>query len=397
MTGSTLYLVQPHGGADPFPLWRAVAEAFDPARLTQARHLAGLTKRQLATDLQAVTATAVGLWESGATSPRAELIGPLAEVLDVVPEFFAAGRYRSRITQDSAHFRSLRSTPAALRAKATAFTQQVDELAAALEALVRFPEVQLPGYVPGEVDPSPFAGQPVAAAQYLRRRWELGQGPVRHLVRTLERHGIVVTLVPFAGADTAKIDAFSTGAGPRPLIVCTPDRADDVYRHRFTAAHELGHLFLHGDAASANPQQEREADAFAAEFLTPAAAVVPALPTRLDLGALQTLSRDWGVSIESLAYRSHEVGRLSEASYRRAFQRIRQHRNLGLIVNEPVRGYPGEIPSLLSAAFTVATTSHGITLAALARRLRLTERRLGLLLDHTGNRRPPALEPDSTQ
>jgi hypothetical protein len=31
--------------------------------------------------------------------------------------------------------------------------------------------------------------------------------------------------------------------------VLTPDRADDVYRHRFTAAHELGHLLLHSDTA----------------------------------------------------------------------------------------------------------------------------------------------------
>jgi Zn-dependent peptidase ImmA (M78 family) len=197
----------------------------------------------------------------------------------------------------------------------------------------------------------------------------------------------VLTLVP---ADTAKIDAFSTAAGPRPIIVLTPGRADDVYRHRFTAAHELGHLLLHGDVAPGDPQQEREADAFAAEFLTPGEAIIPALPPRLDLGVLQSLGRTWGVSIESLVYRSHEVGRLSEASYRRAFQRIRQHRDLGLIVSEPVRGYPGEIPTLFSEAFDVAAQAHGTTMTSLARQLRFTERRLTTLMGGRDDR-PPAL------
>ncbi|HKD89536.1 MAG TPA: hypothetical protein VKB62_13485 [Streptosporangiaceae bacterium] len=67
------------------------------------------------------------------------------------------------------------------------------------------------------------------------------------MVRLLEAHGIIVTLVPFAGDATATISAFSTSQLPRPIVVMTPHRADDVYKHRFTAAREVGHLLLHGD------------------------------------------------------------------------------------------------------------------------------------------------------
>ena len=58
-----------------------------------------------------------------------------------------------------------------------------------------------------------------------------------------------------------------------------------------TAAHELGHLLLHGDAAPGDVIQEKEADAFAAEFLTPAEVIGPELPVRMDLKALERLAR----------------------------------------------------------------------------------------------------------
>ncbi|WP_342673660.1 ImmA/IrrE family metallo-endopeptidase [Jiangella gansuensis] len=38
----------------------------------------------------------------------------------------------------------------------------------------------------------------------------------------------------------------------------TPGRGgDEVYRHRFTAAHELGHLVLHGDARPVTRSRRR--------------------------------------------------------------------------------------------------------------------------------------------
>ncbi|MFD4571562.1 ImmA/IrrE family metallo-endopeptidase [Streptomyces sp. NPDC058417] len=68
---------------------------------------------------------------------------------------------------------------------------------------------------------------------------------------------------PASDPSAATVDAFSTRAA-RPLVVLTANRADDLYRHRFTAAHELGHLVLHGDTTG-DSRQEKEADTFAAE------------------------------------------------------------------------------------------------------------------------------------
>lgn len=359
-------------------LLEAIASAFDPGRLTQARQLSELTKRALSVAV-GVSAAAVGQWESGAVTPRPDHVRRLAEVLDVPPGFLAAGRRSVRLDVGDAHFRSLRSTPASQRAKAIAFTRQVEELAYALELRVQLPAVDLPGFCDGETQPGSYTSDPVAAAVELRRRWNLGDGPVAHVVRTLERHGLVVTLVPFAGAETKTVDAFSTSHLPRPIIVLTPDRADDVYRHRFTAAHELGHLVLHGEVIPGDPVQEKQADAFAAEFLTPATSIVPLLPARMDFRALERLTYVWGVSVNSLIYRSHEVGRISDSAYRRAFQRINQLRRIGLFSAESVEGHPGEVPSLLQEAFAIAE-QHGLTVERLADELQVSVVRLRMLL-----------------
>lgn len=365
----------------------AIAKMFDPNRLLQARRLAGLTKRAIAADA-GVSPAAVGQWESGAAAPKANHVAGLAELLDVQPAFFAAGRRYVRLETSDAHFRSLRSTPAALRSKAIAFTEQVWELVQVLETRVELPPVNLPGFAGGEVQPGSWAGDPIAAAQELRRHWQLGEGPLPRLVRTMERHGLIVTLVPFAGSATKTVDAFSTSHLPKPIVVLTPDRADDIYRHRFTAAHELGHLMLHPDTAPGDPVQEKEADLFAAELLTPREQIVPRLPGRMDLRALELLGQQWGVGVESLIYRCHEVGQISDATYRRAFQRLNQLRHAGLFGRESVRGYPGEIPILISKAYALAE-EHGLTLGQLADELKITRARLRLLLGQPDTR--PAL------
>lgn len=346
---------------------RAVTDAFDPARLTQARRLAGLTKKDVAEHL-GVTPAAVGQYETGVSRPRPDLVPRMAKVLNVPAEFFIAGRPSQRLDSSMAHFRSLRSTPKAQRERALAFAEQVWELTYALERRVQLPPVDLPGFAGGEVHPGvALPSEPTAAAQELRRQWGLCDGPVTHLIRRMEAHGIVVVLPREADAAAATVDAFSSRSA-RPLVVLTRNRANDVYRHRFTAAHELGHLVLHGDATG-DSRQEREADAFAAEFLTPQASILSVLPRRMDLSQLAGLRRTWGVSVHSLVYRCRELGLISDATASRTYQRLRALDGQPGFAAEPVSGYPGEQPVLLSQAFDLATQETGLSVRELAQEL----------------------------
>lgn len=351
-----------------------IARAFEPSRLTQARVLAELTKAELAEAVH-VSAAAVGQYESGATTPRSELLPVLAHELKVPVEFFATGRPLGRLDAADAHFRSLRSTRAKDRAKAATHAEQVWELTYALEKRVRLPDVFLPEMPEGTT--------PTEAAQVLRQAWNVGPGPMAHLVATIEAHGIVVTLIPLTNDAITRVDAYSTDALGRPIIVVTPERAASIYRYRFTCAHELGHLLLHPNPLPGDRQQEREADQFAAELLTPRAQIEPLLPRTIRMAVLENLSTAWGVSVESLIRRMGELRVVSEASVRRAYQRL--HAMADFRRDEPVATYRGEVPSLLKEALSLAER-HGLSRAELASELCWSASHLGELLGEPDSR-----------
>ncbi len=336
-----------------------VAKSFEASRLRQARVLKAWTKAHLAEEV-GVSAAIIGQYEARITRPSPDVLERLADKLEVPVDFFAAGRPLAELDAGNAHFRSLRSTRAIDRSRAAAYVEQVWELAHALEKRVRFPDIDLP-----EV---PVGVGPAGAAKLHRQHWGIDTGPVRHLAATMESRGIIVTILSLSRQEVATVDAFSTGwLGERPIVVVTPERSSTIYRYRFTCAHELGHLLLHRDFAPGDVRHEREADQFAAEFLTPAEQIAPHLPRTMDLAALDRLGRTWGVSAQSLVRRMGELRRVSESSVQRAHQRLRVLHSFQAA--EPVAAYPGEMPMLLQEAQRVAEST-GFFLADLARELR---------------------------
>jgi Zn-dependent peptidase ImmA (M78 family) len=182
----------------------------------------------------------------------------------------------------------------------------------------------------------------------------------------MEAHGIVVCLIPMTNEAVTRVKAYSTDALGRPLVIVTPERFKSVYEYRFTCAHEVGHLLLHPSPLPGDRQQEREADQFAAEFLTPRAEIEPLLPKTVRMAALDQLSKTWGVSIESLIYRMGELRLISEVSLRRAHQRLASMAEFRR--EEPLATYKGEVPTLLTEALDLAT-QHGFDRTTLAREL----------------------------
>jgi Zn-dependent peptidase ImmA (M78 family)/DNA-binding XRE family transcriptional regulator len=361
----------PEDGPGLFDLPRGASGRFEPARLTQARARLGVTKTDLAGEV-GVSAAAIGQYEAGVNSPRPEVLDRLATALQVRPGFFYVGRPLARIDTVNAHFRSLRSARVSDRQKALATATLVWELTFALERYVKLPEADLPVLRQGTT--------PIEAASALRAHWELPDGPVRHLVATSESHGIVVAVRPLREIDA--VDAFSAVIVDRPIIITTPRRSENVFRHRFSIAHEIGHLVLHGESGEHSATVEREADEFAAAFLTPAASMDAALPQRLDLAALDRLGRTWGVSPKSLVRRMVERRRTTESSARRAYQRLAMTDDP---LADPTSAYPGEMPSLLKKAAELAG-SQGAGVPALADALKVSPAQVRDLLGDTDQR-----------
>ena len=236
---------------------------FGASRLQLARQLQRLRKSDLAR-LIGKSPTAVAGWESGAKRPTAATVSKLALALGVEPGFFAVRHEDVVAISGVPHFRSLRSTSQLSRDEAFAWGQLALDVANTFERHVEFPIVDVPRL---QADSDDLGGDdPERAAQSVRRAWAIGDAPVRHVVRFLETHGVVVVFSP---PQTAAVDAYSFDSHLRPVVVLNPMKRD-YYRQRFDTAHELGHLVMHGDAEPGGRIVEEQANRFAAELLMPA-------------------------------------------------------------------------------------------------------------------------------
>jgi Zn-dependent peptidase ImmA (M78 family) len=174
-------------------------------------------------------------------------------------------------------------------------------------------------------------------------RSELGlppDAPIRNLIRTLEKNGVLILAIPTA---LKRRDAFSVWAGGdllRPVIVIAGESPGD--RLRYSVAHELGHLVIHQAIRGGLSEIEREADQFAAEFLMPGEGIKRDLNSPVTLTSLAALKPRWGVSIQALIRRALELKVITYRQYKYLMQqlsfrgwRTREPANLDVPVEKP--------------------------------------------------------------
>jgi len=352
---------------------RLVPALFDGGRLRQARTFRGLRKAEVARAI-GVTPAAVGQYESERTRPSAHVLASLALSLGFPPEFFERRTVVRRIEESEAHFRKLRSTSKAERDRLLVGLEFLTELVEDLERHVELPVVDIPD-LPVMDDADETA--PEVAAAEARRVWGLGPGPLDHVVRLLEAKGVMVVR---PHVDNKGVDAFSTAAAGRPIVVLGSDKADAA-RSRFDAAHELGHLVMHQDAEPGRHLIERQAHRFAGAFLMPAETIRAELPTRMSWPAFFRLKQRWRVSLQALLYRARTLGTLSPDAYQRAqiylsAQGWREH--------EPIDIGAPEQPTLLRRALELVQQDLQITKGSMASVARLPEDVVESLLADVG-------------
>jgi Zn-dependent peptidase ImmA (M78 family) len=115
--------------------------------------------------------------------------------------------------------------------------------------------------------------KPEKLAPFVREAMGLQRDePIRDICGLLEDNGVKVLQIAVASHEFFGLSVGQDDGGPA-VIVNTWDRIP-VERWIFSAAHELGHLLMHlsaydASADTANEQEEKEADLFAAQFLMP--------------------------------------------------------------------------------------------------------------------------------
>ncbi|MGH7488973.1 MAG: ImmA/IrrE family metallo-endopeptidase, partial [bacterium] len=209
----------------------------------------------------------------------------------------------------------------------------------------------------------------------VRRHWGLSATePVKNMVALLERHGAIATRVSF---ETERMDAFSVPYEDRPVVVLCADKGKKD-RSRFDAAHELGHLVMHGsDDSVPTKAMEDQANWFAAGFLMPAEEIHGELPSSLDWDRLLALKRKWGTSIASILYRARTLRKMDEDGYVRATKAMSAR---GWRIDEPGDLGAPESPVVLRRAVDLLL-KEGFTLEGIAENTALPIDQVRRILD----------------
>lgn len=191
---------------------------------------------------------------------------------------------------------------------------------------------------------------PAAAAQEVRQRQNIQQGPIVDMVRFLENQGVMILAFDF---ETDKLDGFfipiyEEDGNEWVCIALNTNEAFSVDRQRFTLAHEFGHAILHRkefpDPSAVD--YEMEANEFAAELIFPKADAIKELAVPLTFTNLRNLKLKWRMSMSAIARRARDVKAVSDSSYRKTLFFLQSS---GYRKQEPSFGLAAERPILLES------------------------------------------------
>jgi Zn-dependent peptidase ImmA (M78 family)/DNA-binding XRE family transcriptional regulator len=300
------------------------------ARVRQARELRGLTQAELAEKVKR-DQSLIAHVENGLKEPSDELLSAIAFKLELPVSFFSKPQ-ETQLPGGSLLWRAHASITRKEATEALRHAEVVFSIGVHLIQRVNPLPVQL----------SPRSERPEEAARHTRMALKIDAlTPIPRLIRTLERAGVWVLPIPkLEGRDAFSIWAEINGIDIPVMAVSVGQPGD---RLRYNIAHELGHLVLHKTLPMKTMSEiEDEANTFAAEFLLPARAMAGELKPPITLTSVARLKPKWGVSMQAIIRRAHDLDIITERQYRYLFQqlsakgwRTAEPQNLSVHVEKP--------------------------------------------------------------
>jgi Zn-dependent peptidase ImmA (M78 family)/DNA-binding XRE family transcriptional regulator len=273
----------------------------NPTRLAAARKRRGWTLTKLAQE-SGLSRASLSTYENQHQDPTPQTLIALAAVLGVAEDFLA-GDDLEEIPVEAVSFRALSKMTARTRDRGLNSGRIAILINDWLEARFDLPTPDVPTLT---------GRNPELAAQEVRARWGLGEQPIGNMVHLLEAHGVRVFSLT---DDTKDLDAYCLNWHGRPFVFLSREKSGE--RHRFNAAHELGHLVLHGEDRTPNgPEAEAEANQFAAAFLMPKAGVLAQGLHNAHVQRILHAKKRWNVAAMAMAHRANELGLMTEWAYR---------------------------------------------------------------------------------
>lgn len=284
-------------------------------RLRLARASAGLSLRDLEARLgNLVSAQAIGKYEREEMMPSSRVLIALADALGVSESYLLG---QGDVHLEDVAFRKNAITSRKEEAQVQAAVISRIEPYLEIEEILRVASLEWdrPREAPYPVRELADAER---AADSLRRHWDLGGNPIPALAELLEERGIKVLCLDLPGSVSGLTCQVRRG-NARSVPVIIINNGDTGERHRFTLAHELGHLVMEVDA---DVDEEKAAHRFAGAFLMPAEAIWAEIGRRrrsISLGELRQLKRLFGASLQAIACRCKDLGVLGQPTIRRMF------------------------------------------------------------------------------
>jgi Zn-dependent peptidase ImmA (M78 family)/DNA-binding XRE family transcriptional regulator len=282
------------------------------ARLKLVREILGKTQVEFA-EMIRTTQSGVASMESGLYRPSGEFLSSIALKTGFTSAFFE-NETLADFPYGSILYRANLSVKAATRTQAHAITHAAFDLAMDLAGRLKRIRSNIPR----------LEERPEDSAKIARAALGLSPNtPIKGLIRCLEANGVIVFSVPLS---VDGFDGFSNWAGRDPSTpVIALMRGKTAYREVFTCAEELAHLVLHHPLKTTPKNADKEARAFAQEFLLPSEAMLSEMHPEVTLTRLAALKGRWGVSMAFLAKRAESLRLVSNNRYRYLVQQMRSN------------------------------------------------------------------------
>lgn len=296
--------------------------------------------------------------ESGVVpSIESERLHALSDFLEYPPSFFVEPRQIREIGSPCLYHRMRKTLPKKVLSQLDArmFVRHIN-----VTHLLNGLDID-PDRMFHTLDPDEYGGSAVEVARRLRSAWRVSEGPIRNLTALIESAGGIVLMEGFGTRKLFGMSCWTTHGHPL-FFLNSAVPTEDL---RWTMAHELGHLTMHGRPSDGD--QEEQADAFAGELLAPQSIFGPQV-RRLTFQKLPQLKAYWRISMKAVIKRAEAIGMIDRAA---AVRLYKQHSARGYTRGEPYQLDP-EPPTIISEAIRVHLQEHDYTATELAEAIRLT-------------------------
>ena len=201
------------------------------------------------------------------------------------------------------------------------------------------------------------------AAHKVREAWKLNDNPIQNVIELLEEKNIKVILLD-AGEG---FDGLQTWVNEKkiPVIVLNTGKLKSNDRIRFSAFHELGHLLLPLKGID-DKLAEKYCHTFAGAMLLPEKAAkneLGAVRNKISVQELGFIKLQYGISLQALVYRIHDLGIISNFYKNYYYQYIIQ---MGWKVEEPYKLPGNEVSNRFDQLLFRALSEEIITVSKAA-------------------------------